>query len=81
MKQNKDREEFENIFYTQNGYLREDVPDLIEEIWKYFETHTQKKVEEEHQKLLDILKHNKDDMTGLYDYDGVAEDIINLVKK
>ncbi len=29
----------------------------------------------------DILKHNKDDMTGLYDYDGIAEEVINLVKK
>ena len=31
--------------------------------------------------FLDILKHNKDDMTGLYDYDGIAEAVINLVKK
>ncbi len=29
----------------------------------------------------DILKHNKDDMTGLYDYDGIAQEVIDLVKK
>lgn len=33
------------------------------------------------QLLLDILEHNQDNMTGLYDYDGIAEDIIDLVKK
>lgn len=27
-----------------------------------------------------ILKHNQDDMTGLYDYDGIALEVINLVK-
>lgn len=31
--------------------------------------------------FLDILKHNKDDMTGLYDYDGIAQEVIDLVKK
>jgi len=31
--------------------------------------------------FLDIIKHNQDDMTGLYDYDGIAEAVINLVKK
>jgi len=31
--------------------------------------------------FLDILKHNKDPMTGLYDYDGIAQEVINLVKK
>ena len=36
--------------------------------------------EEEHQKLLDILEHNKDPMTGLYDYDGIALEVISLVK-
>jgi len=29
----------------------------------------------------DILKHNKDDMTGLYDYDGIAQEVIDLIKK
>jgi len=28
--------------------------------------------------FLDILKHNKDDMTGLYDYDGIAQEVIDL---
>lgn len=28
-----------------------------------------------------ILEHNKDDMTGLYDYDGIAQEVIDLVKK
>jgi len=28
-----------------------------------------------------ILKHNQDDMTGLYDYDGIAQEVIDLVKK
>ena len=31
--------------------------------------------------FLDILKHNKDDMTGLYDYDGIAQEVIDLIKK
>lgn len=31
--------------------------------------------------FLDILKHNQDDMTGLYDYDGIAQEVIDLVKK
>ena len=31
--------------------------------------------------LEEILKHNKDDMTGLYDYDGIAETVLKLVKK
>ena len=31
--------------------------------------------------FLDILKHNKDPMTGLYDYDGIAQKVIDLVKK
>jgi len=31
--------------------------------------------------LEEILKHNKDDMTGLYDYDGIAQEVIDLVKK
>lgn len=28
-----------------------------------------------------ILEHNKDDMTGLYDFDGIALEVISLVKK
>ena len=28
-----------------------------------------------------ILKHNQDDMTCLYDYDGIAQEVIDLVKK
>ena len=28
-----------------------------------------------------ILKHNKDEMTGLYDFDGIALEVISLVKK
>jgi hypothetical protein len=28
-----------------------------------------------------ILEHNKDPMTGLYDYDGIAQEVIDLVKK
>ena len=31
--------------------------------------------------LLDILKHNQDPMTGLYDYDGIAQDVIDLVNE
>ena len=31
--------------------------------------------------FLDILKHNKDPMTGLYDYDGIAQEVIDLVNK
>jgi len=31
--------------------------------------------------FLDILKHNKDDMTGLYDYDGIAQEVIDLIQK
>jgi len=31
--------------------------------------------------FLDILKHNQDPMTGLYDYDGIAQEVIDLVKK
>ena len=30
--------------------------------------------------FLDILKHNKDPMTGLYDYDGIASDVIELIQ-
>ncbi|HPD74418.1 MAG TPA: hypothetical protein PLX95_04050 [bacterium] len=31
--------------------------------------------------FLDILEHNQDPMTGLYDYDGIAQEVIDLVKK
>ena len=31
--------------------------------------------------FLDILKHNQDDMTGLYDYDGIAQEVIDLIQK
>lgn len=31
--------------------------------------------------LEEILEQNKDDMTGLYDYDGIAETVINLLNK
>ena len=31
--------------------------------------------------LEEILEHNKDEMTGLYDYDGIAQEVIDLVKK
>jgi hypothetical protein len=31
--------------------------------------------------LEEILEHNKDEMTGLYDYDGIALEVISLVKK
>lgn len=33
------------------------------------------------QLLKEIVEKNKDPMTGLYDYDGIAEEVINLVKK
>jgi hypothetical protein len=31
--------------------------------------------------LKEIIEHNKDDMTGLYDFDGIALEVISLVKK
>ncbi len=31
--------------------------------------------------LEEILEQNKDNMTGLYDYDGIAETVINLLNK
>ena len=31
--------------------------------------------------FLEILKHNKDPMTGLYDYDGIAQEVIDLIQK
>jgi hypothetical protein len=31
--------------------------------------------------LEEILEHNKDEMTGLYDFDGIALEVISLVKK
>ena len=31
--------------------------------------------------FLDILKHNQDPMTSFYDYDGIAQEVIDLVKK
>lgn len=42
----------------------------------------QNELSSQKQQILEsILKHNKDDMTGFYDYDGIAEEVINLVKK
>lgn len=32
------------------------------------------------EKLKECLKNAKDDMTGLYDYDRIAENVINLMK-
>ena len=31
--------------------------------------------------FLDILKHNQDPMTGLYDYDGIAQEVIDLTNE
>jgi hypothetical protein len=47
-----------------------------------FGTTPHKGIEEFIDKLfLDILKHNQDTMTGFYDYDGIAQEVIDLVKK
>mgnify|MGYP001218889295 FL=1 len=47
-----------------------------------FKTTPHRGIEEFIDKLfLDILEHNKDEMTGLYDYDGIAQEVIDLVKK
>jgi len=47
-----------------------------------FKTTPHRGIEEFIDKLfLDILEHNKDDMTGLYDFDGIALEVISLVKK
>lgn len=43
----------------------------------YLSSFTQQRTE----LLEEILKHNKDNITGLYDYDGIAQDVINLVHK
>jgi hypothetical protein len=47
-------------------------------LWKWIETHTQKKVEEA---LNNILEENHCDLDGTYDYDGIAESVIKLVEK
>lgn len=39
-------------------------------------------VREEEKKIFNsILDENKDDLTGFYDYDGIAETVIGLAKK
>jgi len=81
MKQNKDREEFMNCFMWSSKdncwkLLPRRTPEKIWEI--VVETHTQKKVEEA---LNNILEENHCDLDGTYDYDGIAESVIKLVEK
>ena len=50
---------------------------IYEEVNKWIETHTKKKVKEA---LNNILEENHCDLDGTYDYDGIAETVIKLCK-
>ena len=85
MKQNKDRKELLKICKkyvldkSQSGAydcamsINEEISELVD----FVETHTQKKVEEA---LNNILEENHCDLDGTYDYDGIAESVIKLCK-
>lgn len=84
MKQNKDREEFnQKIFGLIVDYIHDDLfktdncVKSIDKLYDWIETHTQKKLEEA---LNNILEENHCDLDGTYDYDGIAESVINLCK-
>ena len=78
MKQNKDREEFDKIINNASINFDETLgEETVEELWKWIETHTKKKVEET---LNNILEENHCDLDGTYDYDGIAETVIKLCK-
>ncbi len=87
MKQNKDREEFEKILFNF-GTFYEELPQTVrgrkralkemDKLWKMFQSYTQKKVKEA---LNNILEENHCDLDGTYDYDGIAQDVIDLIQK
>ena len=53
-----------------------------EELWNKLSLIFKATLTQQRTELLEeILEHNKDDMTGLYDFDGIALEVISLVKK
>ena len=78
MKQNKDREEFMARYEGANTVQSSISSFMANDIWQWIETHTQKKVKEA---LNNILEENHCDLDGTYDYNGIAESVIKLAEK
>lgn len=46
--------------------------------YQWIQSHFQSKQQE---RLRKICEKNKDDMTGLYDYDGIASDVLSILEE